>query len=327
MDTQKPKSLADKAILAKLSISRYAARIQDKESRNVISKKFGSDIEATLVSKRLLDPRDPIVAQVSRTINAIKAYHRTNTVPWDYDGTGVLRSTKYPNYAQNMRQLFDEYFEAVKKYVKAFLSLKKNAETFLGNLYNEDDYPSEYELDQKFKIDLEILPIPQAGDFRVDLPMEAMEEIEKNLVDAENKKMKEAMAKLFRRLYDPVKHMVEELTKEKSRIHQSLIGNIEKIIEILPDLNLLEDSALEDLRKEVEEKLCQIPIEEIRESDFVKSETRRAAKKLANKIKDVSEIEDDDEILKMMDSSYGSKVIGKVGKPVYGQTKIGIKNG
>lgn len=320
--TQKPKSLANKAILAKLSISRYAARIQDKESRKIIAKTFGSAIEATLVSKKLLDPRDPIVARVSSAINAIKAYHRINTVPWDYDGTGILRSIKYSKYAQNMRQLFDEYFEAVKEYIKAFLSLKKNAETFLGNLYDDNDYPSEHELNHKFKIDLEILPIPQAGDFRVDLPIEDMKEIEKNLVDAENKKMAEAMAKLSRRLYDPVKHMVEELTKEKSRIHRSLIGNIEKIVEVLPDLNLLEDSILEDLRKEVEEKLCQIPIEEIRESDFVKSEAKKTAKELANKIKDISGIEDDDEILKMMDSSYGNKVINKVGKPVYGQTKI-----
>ena len=263
------------------------------------------------------------MSNVSSAINAVKKYHRTNTVPWDYDGTGVMRSIQYPEYAKVMRGLIDKYHDAVKKYIDNFLSLKNNAMTFLGKLYDEKDYPSEYELNQKFKIDLEVLPIPRANDFRVDLPAEAMKEIEKKLKDSEEKKMKEAMAKLFKRLYDPVKHMVEELSKDKSRIHRSLIGNIEKIVEILPDLNLLEDAALEDLRKEVEEKLCQISIEEIRESNYVKSETKDTAKKLANKIKDASDIEDDDEILKMMDNTYGKKVTDKFGKPVYGQTKIG----
>jgi len=318
--TKKVRSLADKAILVKLSISRYAARIQDKEAKEFVSQKNKADARAFVVSKRLLDPDDKIVSRVTTAVNNVKNYHRIKTVPWDYDGTGVIRSTQYPTYAAKMRELMDEYHEAVKEYIKAFIDLKERAKPFLGDSYNENDYPSEGELEYKFKISLDVLPIPQAGDFRVDLPAEAMAEIEEKIKKAEKEKLNEIVNILFKRLYDPVKHMVEILSKDDSRIFGSLIGNIEKITEILPDLNLTEDPELENLRKEIEEKLLQIPIEEIRGSDYVRKEAKELAKELANKIKDSSEIEDDDELLKMLDKE--NNVVNKVGKPVYGQTKI-----
>lgn len=311
--TTKPKSLADKAILVKLSISRYAARVQDNESREVVSTQHNSSPEAYSVTKRLLNPKNEIVAKVTTTINQIKRYHRDNTVPWDYDGTGVIRSTKYPKYAQQMRQLFAEYHNAINQFTSEFIKLKDEAKAFLGSGYNEDDYPSLGELTQKFKIDLEVLPVPQSGDFRVDLPAETMEEISKNIESKEQEKMKNMAQVLAKRVYEPIKHVVEILSNDQ-KIYGSLLENVEKIIDAIPDLNVTEDTSLNDIRQEIEEKLLNIPIDEIRGSDYVKGEAKETAKELAKKIREIGEIDDDDELLKL-EIPYGTP--GP--KPVYRQ--------
>jgi hypothetical protein len=66
--------------------------------------------------------------------------------------------------------------------------------------------------------------------------------------------------------------MAEKLHSPDAIFRDSLISNISKLCSILPSLNIESSPELEAMRKEVEHKLCSIPVEDLRKD----TETRQA---------------------------------------------------
>jgi len=138
-----------------------------------------------------------------------------------------------------------------------------------------------------------------------------------------------AMKNLWERIYKPVKHMVDVLGKDNPKIYNTLLTNISDIVDILPDLNMTDDPKLNELGTEIQEKLCDSSIEELRKSDFRKKELHESAESLRQKIKKEGNIDDD--AVTMMNSYTGStpdqdKVMNEFGKPITGQRRLKIND-
>jgi hypothetical protein len=118
--------------------------------------------------------------------------------------------------------------------------------------------------------------------------------------------------------------MVEVLNKDNPKIFKTLITNISNLTSILPDLNLTDDPKLEDLRKEIEDKLCDVSVDELKESGYIRETVAETAEKLRQKIKKNGGIEDND-VLAMMSGYVDNEVIKEFGKPVVGQRKMKMK--
>jgi len=126
------------------------------------------------------------------------------------------------------------------------------------------------------------------------------------------------MAEAWMKIYRPIKHMAEVLSKDKPKIFESLLTNVTDLVNILPDLNFTEDPKLEEMRKEIEGKLCDITADQLRDSKYLRNLALEAAEGLRLRIKEKGGIEDED-TLEMMDFS---KIIEKCGKPVYEQMEM-----
>lgn len=316
-----PKKLTQKAMLISLSISQWMGRIQDKEISRKIPVDYSAKDGTGTWTKRLFK-ESITLAKIKALISCAEKYHTEMTLPWK-KGVGILPSAKYLEYTKKMREFNMELETLTLQLHSEFLGLiQQDEQNLLGNMYKAKDYPEHSKLRGKFKIDIEASPIPEKGDWRVELSDKELEKLEEAEAKKQEIKIKEAMKKLWQRLYTPIKTMSETLTSGKG-FHKTLVTNISDLINILPDLNLSDNKNLEILRKEIEEKLCEFSAQQLKESSYLRETTAEAAEKLRRKIKDQGGIEDvsDKDMMEMM-SGYTNPIIDKVGKPVYKQDKM-----
>lgn len=319
-----PKGLSEKAMLVSLVISQWLTRIVDHGITTKIANEYSAKRDAGTYRKRLLANKGT-VARVQTAVSALRKYHGMMTLPWT-KGVGILASSKYTEYSTKMRELINEFKTAVLELIQVYPDLIIEAKNDLGNMWNKDDYPTLKWLEYKFDVRIDVMPVPKVGDWRVDLADEEMKKLNEEIEKREKEHIEKAMTKLWERLYKPVKHMVEVLNKDNPKIFKTLITNISNLTEILPDLNLTDDPKLEDLRKEIEDKLCDVSVDELKESGYIRETVAETAEKLRQKIKKDGEIEDND-VLEMMSGYVGSKYIGnkviaEFGRPVVGQRKM-----
>ena len=88
------------------------------------------------------------------------------------------------------------------------------------------------------------------------------------------------MSDCFNRLHDVVRKAADKLTDKTAIFRDSLITNIQDLVDLLPRLNLTGDPRLEDLRREVADKLLGYEPEALRRDQFARQETAQAAEKI-----------------------------------------------
>ncbi|MGB9488572.1 MAG: hypothetical protein WCD04_20960, partial [Terriglobia bacterium] len=85
----------------------------------------------------------------------------------------------------------------------------------LGGLFRSEDYPAPEELRSKFSFETKVMPLPDAGDFRVTLGDEEKERIKRQITAAVEASLQVASRELWQRLYEAVSHLAERLRAYK----------------------------------------------------------------------------------------------------------------
>lgn len=226
---------------------------------------------------------------VKQKQNEARAYHDTVTLPFgcksDDDGVdaitgvGILPAALIAEYGDKMRLLKGQFDKLVEDtflaapYQWIDWALKAHNGTFDPKNYPGcTAYPGggvhfdaeEFRrvMRKRFYIRTEPLPVPDSSHFE-DTIRQALgadaQSIEIRLADAET----EAKRELMRRLMEPVRAMAAKLVEEpkvgkggKVRadivFRDSLIGNIKKIAELAPKLNITGDATIDTFCKELE---------------------------------------------------------------------------
>jgi hypothetical protein len=243
-------SLSDKAMLVSLSITQWSARKIDKKVTKEVHSRHGTSANAGRYNKCLIDPEAESFVAVQKVANKARDYNETHTLPWAQKGLNILPSLQYFEYIEEMGALEREFNAAASTFLAEYPSLKAKAKRDLNGLYNEADYLTDQQLRNKYTFETRFLPVPDAKDFRVQVGDEAVERIRKSIAEQQQRATDEAMRELYQRLYDPIKNMVDRLSDPKGIFKDTLVSNVNEIVELLPRLNLTQDPALEQLRQD-----------------------------------------------------------------------------
>jgi len=157
----------------------------------------------------------------------------------------------------------------------------------LGGLFRPGDYPAPDELRSKFSFQTKVIPLPDAGDFRVALGDEEKERIKRQITVAVEASLQVASRELWQRLYEAVSHLAERLQAYKVTeegvehpFRDSVVHNLVKLMDVLPKLNVTPDPELERLAAEVRASLLVDP-QELRKSESVRNQTAQRAAEIA----------------------------------------------
>ncbi len=281
-------SLSSRAMLCSLSICMWSARKHDPEASEEIAQRHGAQADAGRYHKVLL-PKAAL-AEIQKIVSEARQEHYFMTLPWDDNGYRVLPASAYMDHAELMRELSDRFSPAVETLAQQFGQLVEEAKVRLGGLFRPEDYPSPEELRSKFSFETKVMPLPDAGDFRVTLGDEEKERIKRQITATVEASLQVGSRELWQRLYEAVSHLAERLHAYKVTddgvehpFRDSVVTNLVKLVDVLPKLNVTGDPELERLAAQVRDSLLIDP-QELRKSDSVRSETAKAASAIAGRM-------------------------------------------
>jgi len=281
-------SLSSRAMLCSLSISMWSARKHDPEASEEIAHRHGAQSDAGRYHKVLL-PKQAL-AEIQKIVSDARQEHYFMTLPWDDNGYRVLPAAAYMDHTEKMRELSNRFTPAVDALAQQFGQLVENAKVRLGGLFCSDDYPTPEELRSKFSFATKVMPLPDAGDFRVTLGDEEKDRIKRQITAAVEASLQVASRDLWQRLYEAVSHLAERLRAYKVTeegvehpFRDSVVLNLVKLVDVLPKLNVTGDPELERLAAQVRGSLLVDP-QELRKSESVRSETAKNAAAIAQRM-------------------------------------------
>jgi len=272
-------SIASSAVLVELNISVWTANKLDKGATDTVLASNSASKDSAQVRKNLMagtDKRKKIADYAAK----IRLYHNQTTLSWSDKGARLLPTSLFMDYKQNMNVYQSNMTTMVEDFYANYADLIDLAKHHMGDLFNPYDYPSIDELRNKFGFRLVFSPLPEGGDFRLDIPKADMEELGQQYESAFNDRLKDAMREPWEKLHKTLVHISEKLTdvegddETKKRYHDTLITNAQELCGLLTHLNVTKDPLLEQARRELELTMLGVDIDSIKDYPDVRSKVK-----------------------------------------------------
>lgn len=241
------KVLSEKALTVRLKISRWTARKYDERASKEVSENHEAE-DAGRFNKILIAQKH--LKKINQAVTKLKTFHDFNTFPWDDNGTRLLPAANYLDYMRDLRVLISDFNVAVKEFITNYDHYVQDARNTLGDLFDENDYPTKEDVERKFGIEYIPLPVPDT-DFRVELDDEDVQAV-KSAVEIEvQKRMNNAMQESWIRIKEVLTAMKEKLSDKDAIFRKSLFENVEDLVNLLPKMNMGNDAKLNEIVEEM----------------------------------------------------------------------------
>jgi hypothetical protein len=240
--------IQDKSMLVDLTISKWGATKHDKSVSAEVEQAHSAK-DAGRYNKRLIDKAH--LAPIDTVANQMRKYHYSRTLPWSDKGQRLLPSKLFMDYRQDINTFKQEFERAKVDFLALYPQLVQDARLRLGTMYEPNDYPPLSELQDAFAVELLITPVPDAGDFRVEIDQEAEAEIRQQITDAVNARQAKAVKDCFNRAREVLQRISEQCSKKDGRIHDSLMDNAKDLVSVLSGLNITDDPNIAQLERDL----------------------------------------------------------------------------
>ncbi len=270
-------SIASSAMLCELSISTWTGRKKDKRASEQVTSDNNASAGVANVSKKLLADCAELVAIQKLTAN-IRNMHYGMTMPWSDTGLRLLPTAQYFKYHEQMTAMQHEYESLVDTFLRDYDNEIINAQLKLGDLFDPYEYPTAESLRAKFGFRLSYIPLPDAGDFRIDVGNEATEQIRTEYQSYYSRQLESAMNDVWHRAYEALSRMSERLdyTDDSKKIFRdTLVSNVTDMVELLNVCNVTGDSQMSAMANKLDEALRGITPDALREDQMLRAETKR----------------------------------------------------
>ena len=271
--------IARSAMLVDLNICVYSGRRMDKKTQDEVtsSKSSGSKRAASVYKNLFAECKE--LDDITKFASRVRAEHYRLTLPWSDNGQRLLPTKCLFDYQTAMNRYRDEFERLVELFLDKYDTLVAAAAFQLGGLFDRAEYLPRDMVRRRFSIDTGMVPVPLAGDFRVEIEAE----VQQDLIDQFERRMQASMMQANRdawdRLYKVLSKISDRLTMEedggKRTFHDTMIGNAEELCGLLTALNVGDDPKLEHARFRLEEALNGVTPKVLREEDSTRIETKR----------------------------------------------------
>lgn len=282
-------SLASSAMLSTLSVTLWTARKTDKIVSAQIDEANKTLARAGNYHKRLL-PEDDNLLKIKHIADEARAYHNQYTSPWSDGGQRLLTTAYFLPYKKAMTSYQNRFYEAVDEFIPQYTVKVSGAAFSLGFLFNRDEYPSEEQVRSKFSFSVFFTPVPQAGDFRVDVQNEALDELKRQYDEMYTHNVRKINQDLWNRMYTTLSQLSNGLKIDedgkKGRLYESVFETAEELCDILQHLNISNDTQLEEMRQQLEAQIVGVDLRDVKQSDFMRLQMKKQVDAMLDKWND-----------------------------------------
>ena len=278
------------AMLVEFNASQWTARKLDKGATDeIVHTKNAQDKGAARVNKNLLAGRKELEV-INKHVGVVRTFVYNNTLPWSDSGIRLLPSIKFMEFNQRMQDFEDEFSKLVADFVDVYPTLITAQAMALGDMFNRDDFPSPNDVAHRFDFRLNYMPVPTAGDFRIDVGNDAEKELKQKLSKLADERIDHAMRDVKQRLKEHLDRMSDRLGSDvvnreiKTRkFHDSLLDTAHELCDLVKALNITNDQDLESARKALSEALLGVDLKELRTNMPVRNDVKASVDAIRSK--------------------------------------------
>ena len=268
-------SITSSAVLVEMNISVWTANKLDKgATEGVLTSNGATSGDAAQVRKNLMAGTSAR-KEIADYAAGCRLWHNTRTLPWADKGARLLPTSLFLDYKAEANIRRDTFNQMVDTFIGNYPALVQTASNYMGTLFNPDDYPSPDAVREKFGYRLVFSPVPESGDFRLDLPAQDIREMEQSYQSAFDDRLAEAMRTPWDQLHKMLAGMSTKLTEgdddAKKRWHDTFVTNAHEMCAMLTHLNVAKDPKLEAARRQLETAMIGVDIEDIKDDELTRA--------------------------------------------------------
>lgn len=272
-------TISSSAMLVELSIGAWTGRKKDKKASEEVTTNKGAAVGVAAVNKKLLGDCVELDA-IQKFVANVRNAHYAMTLPWSDTGLRMLPTAAFFTYQQNMTAFQNEFGTLVDKLLAAYGWEITQAEVKLGELWNPDEYPTADRLREKFRFNINYIPLPEVGDWRVDMEKETVATLQDHYKSYYSGALETAMQDVWERMHTSLSKMSERLDytddANKKIFRDSLVDNVIDIVDLLRDFNVTGDTHMEAMRQKLEDAMRGVTPDALREDQSFRADTKRS---------------------------------------------------
>lgn len=239
-----PFSLRDRAMLVELHMSKWEGKRLDRQTTDEVLEEKGAERDAGEFTTKLL-PKEAM-AEVQTCLSRARATHCRMSLPWD-EAVGIIPATRWDSYSEEMERRRADFFKAVEAFLAAYPGYVEEARARLGKLHDPADFPTVPAMRGKFDFRVTVLPVPDKGDFRIDLGDEATAAIRKGIEEHVVNRFQEAQRDLWTRLLDTLRHFTVTMKADGKTFRDATVEKLATMADEARDLSLAPDPQLDHI--------------------------------------------------------------------------------
>jgi len=270
-------SITSSSVLVEMNISVWTANKLDKQETEKVIVGNSAVKDAAQVRKNLMAGTS-IRRDIENYAAGCRLWHNAQTLPWSDKGARLMPTSLFMAYKSEANVRRDTFNRMADNFVNQYPALVQTAQNYLGGLFNADDYPSADTVRSKFGFRLVFSPVPESGDFRLDVAEQDLQDLRQQYESNFNDRLADAMKEPWDRLHKLLTDMSKKLTdagdeeeQGKRRYHDTLITNATSLCGLLTHLNVTKNPKLEDARRQLEQAMLGADIDSIKESAEVRA--------------------------------------------------------
>lgn len=272
-------SISTSSVLVEMSIAVWTANKVDRVATADCVSDNNAVRNAAQVRKNLMAGTTQR-KEIADYAAGCRVWHSTQTLPWSDRGARLLPTSLFLDYKSEANLRRDKFNDLVEGFLQDYPKLVVQAQTHMGSLFDAADYPNVDEIRDKFGFRLVFSPVPEAGDFRLDIPAHELEEIKTGYASDFQDRVIDATGSLWRQLHDMLTSMSKKLddgdedSEIKKRYHDSFLDNADTLCRMLSHLNVTNDPVLDGARQRMEDAIKGLNMDGIRSDPFYRAEAK-----------------------------------------------------
>ncbi len=247
----KPLSVYDPAVADRRIAEEFAA------AHNLAARQISG--QKRLLPRNLFDPLRQIMKGLAATVHDMSS-------PWEDGGVRIIRAELIPDFIEAFDTFHQKWTHEVESVLSDWDSVRALSRQLLNGAFDERKFPSSDKIRMHLTVTYEFRPVPTSGDFRVDVPAEAISSMEvafaERLAAQKQRLRDELMAALT-----ALRTKMRTWTPGHSRLHTSMLSDIVDFAGRLPKLMLDPDPVLISAAESARLAFAAMDADELRDSD------------------------------------------------------------
>jgi hypothetical protein len=231
-------TMRDKAMLVSLSISKPQLSKKDKETTTEVALDKSASESAVAVVKKLYPKH--LLQPIQEVESSARRYVESVTQPWAR-GTALLPSRLFMDFQQQIGTFRLQFTQAVTVFLNNYAGVMSEAALQQGTMFDSSIYPDLSTLKSDFSFDVSYIPMGEVPSVMDGIEASVLADV-RTEVEAQTKQaLANGQRALYQRLGAAVQRIATQCGNEKGKIYESLTGNLEEMLKVLPALNLADD--------------------------------------------------------------------------------------